>query len=65
MIIHNIETIDGLTNGQFGILKEVTYKEDEKTVDKLIIQLRNSRAGEMNRQKTSPSGLKIPKMCHN
>ena len=51
MIIHNIETIDGLTNGQFGILKEVTYKEDEKTVDKLIIQLRNSRAGEMNRQR--------------
>ena len=37
MIIHNIDTIDGLTNGQFGILIDVTYKNDQETVDKLII----------------------------
>ena len=51
MIIHNIDTIDGLTNGQFGILEDVTYKNGEEIVDKLIIQLRNTKAGELNRQK--------------
>ena len=51
MIIHNVDTVDGLTNGQFGILIDVTYKDDKETVDKLIIQLHNSKAGEMNRQR--------------
>ena len=60
MIIHNIDTIDGLTNGQFGILIDVTYKNDQETVDKLIIQLRNSKAGDMNRQKHPLLASKYP-----
>ena len=60
MIIHNIDTLDGLTNGQFGILVDVTYKDDTGTVDKLIIHLRNAKAGEMNRQKHPLLATKYP-----
>ena len=61
MIIHNIDTIDGLTNGQFGILQDVTYKDNGETVDKLIIQLRNTNAGLMNRQKHPLLASKYPR----
>ena len=60
MIIHNVDTLDGLTNGQFGILIDVSYKDDKETVDKLIIQLRNTRAGEINRQRYPLLASKYP-----
>ena len=60
MIIHNVDTIDGLTNGQFGILKDVTYKDGGKSVDKLIIKLTNTKAGDMNRQRHPLLASKYP-----
>ena len=50
MIIHNIDTLDSLTNGQMGILKDV-IESKEGNVEKLIVKLDNEYAGKLNRQK--------------
>ena len=50
MIIHNVDTLDGITNGQRGILVDFLYSNDGK-VDKLIIRLKNQNAGKLNRQR--------------
>ena len=47
MLIHNIDTADGLTNGQMGELKHVV-RTTKGEVDKLIIKLNNARAGKKN-----------------
>ena len=44
MIIYNIDTADGLTNGQMGTLVHIV-KTTKGEVDKLIIRLNNSKAG--------------------
>ena len=45
MLIHNIDTVDGLTNGCLGILVDVLKAKGNK-IDKLIIELTNSKHGE-------------------
>ena len=52
MIIHNIDTSDGLTNGQLGQLIDVV-KTKTGEVDKLIINLVNANVGIENRKKFS------------
>ena len=49
MIIHNINTVDSLTNGQLGVLITV-IKTTSGEVDKLIIRLQNKNAGMQNKQ---------------
>ena len=48
MIIHNIDVVDGLSNGQLGQLIKVV-KTTKGDVDKLIVKLNNTRAGQQNR----------------
>merc|ERR1712240_120417 len=48
MIIHNIDTADGLTNGQIGKLVKIV-KTTTGEVDKLIIQLNDPKPGQKNR----------------
>ena len=50
MIIHNIDTIDSLTNGQIGILEDF-IESKEGTIEKLMVNLLNKNAGRLNRQK--------------
>ena len=50
MLIHNIDTPDSLTNGQFGVLVD-TVKTKSGEIDKLVIKLKNREAGKQNRQK--------------
>ena len=44
ILIHNIDTSDGLTNGQLGKLVTIIFTKDGKP-DKLIINLKKSTAG--------------------
>ena len=59
MIIHNIDTSDGLTNGQMGELVDIirTTKGD---VDKLVMRLNNKQAGKNNRTKFPNIAKKFP-----
>ena len=60
MLIHNIDTVDGLTNGQLGILVDV-IKTTEGKVDKLIVKLQNIKAGRQNRQNHPGLASRYPK----
>ena len=59
IIIHNIDTSDGLTNGQLGHLVKVIYTKDGEA-DKLIIKLKKSGAGVQNRRKFKELISKYP-----
>ena len=59
MIIHNIDTVDCLTNGQIGELIDV-IKTTNGDVDKLIIKLQNQAAGKTNRQKYPGLACRYP-----
>ena len=59
IIIHNICTVDGLTNGQLGTL-EAVVKTKNNQVDKLIIKLFNKSAGVKNRQSHPFLATKYP-----
>ena len=59
MLIHNIDTADGLTNGQLGKVVEVIYTKDCKP-DKLIINLQRKEAGVENRRKYPDIAKKFP-----
>ena len=48
MLIHNIDTADGLTNGQIGELIHIV-KTVKGEADKLLIKLNNTKAGQKNR----------------
>ena len=50
MVIHNVDTLDKITNGQLGVLIDVIETKEDK-IDKLVVKLRNESAGKMNRQK--------------
>ena len=52
MIIHNIDIQDMLTNGQLGEIMHFILTKDGK-VDKLIIKLRDRKAGQENQRKHS------------
>ena len=47
MLVHNIDTLDQLTNGQIGILEDVIRTEDKK-IEILIIKLKDQNAGKHN-----------------
>ena len=49
MVIHNVDTLDGITNGQPGVLAAILYANDK--VDKLVVELKNKTIGKLNRQK--------------
>ena len=59
MIIHNVDTLDKITNGQLGILVDVIQRKDEK-IDKLVVKLKNESAGKMNKQKHPLLASKYP-----
>ena len=59
MLIHNIDTVDCLTNGQIGILTDV-IRTTEGKVDKLIVELKNKNAGKTNRQNHPTLAAKYP-----
>ena len=59
IIIHNIQTSDGLTNGQLGQLIDV-IRSKENEVDKLIVNLNDKKVGQTNRRKFPGLALKYP-----
>ena len=59
MIIYNIDTPDGLTNGQMGELVAV-IKTTKGDVDKLVIRLNNKLVGKNNRHKFPNLSRKFP-----
>ena len=50
MLIYNVNTLDGLTNGQLGVVKHV-IKDKNGNLDKIIIKFNNPKAGKENRDK--------------
>ena len=59
IISHNINTEDGLTNGQLGILTDMINTTDGKP-DKLIVKLQKSDVGLENRKKFPNIARKYP-----
>ena len=59
MLIHNIDTVDGLTNGCLGLLVDV-LKTTTGKVDKLIIEFTNPKHGELKRQSNAALKRKFP-----
>merc|ERR1712240_681045 len=59
MIIHNIDTADGLTNGQMGKLVKIV-KTTTGEVDKLIIKLNDPKPGQKNRSSNQNLLSKFP-----
>ena len=59
ILIHNIDTSDGLTNGQLGKLMHVVKNENGVPV-KLIIEFDNENAGVKNRKNNSHLLSKFP-----
>ena len=59
MIIHNIDTADGLTNGQMGKLVGV-IKTTKGDVDKLVVKLNNEQVGKHNMCKYPNISRKFP-----
>ena len=58
-MIHNIDTADGLTNGQLGKLLEVIRSEDG-SIAKIVIEFKNESAGKQNRAKNAQLSSKYP-----
>ena len=59
MLIHNIDMVDKLTNGQLGELMGVV-KTTTGQIDKLIIKFNNKTVGENNKQKHRSLNIKYP-----
>ena len=59
IIIHNIDTSDGLTNGQLGKLVNIICSKDGEA-DKLIVKLQRENAGIQNRRKFPGLAMKYP-----
>jgi len=59
ILIHNIDTSDGLTNGQLGTLTSILYTVDGQP-DKLILNLQKKDAGVKNRQKYPNIAKRFP-----
>ena len=60
MLIHNIDTVDGLTNGCLGILVDI-LKTNTGKVDKLIVEFTNPKHGELKRQSNAAFHRKFQK----
>ena len=50
ILIHNIDTADGLTNGQLGKLLEIIRTEDG-SIAKIIVEFKKENVGKQNREK--------------
>ena len=59
MLIHNLSTVDSLTNGQLGTLEQI-LKNKEGKVDKLVIKFQNPSSGAANREKFSKLASRFP-----
>ena len=59
MIIDNVNVSDGLCNGQMGVLVALVHTTSGR-VDKLVIRLNDTRAGEANRTKFPQLAQKYP-----
>ena len=59
IIIHNIDVLDSLTNGQLGVLVDATETKEGR-LDILVIKLDNPKAGVQNRKKHPKLALKFP-----
>ena len=59
IIIHNIDTSDGLTNGQLGILVDIICTRDGNP-DKMVVKLRKEEAGKENRKQYPNISKKFP-----
>ena len=59
ILIHNVDTSDGLTNGQLGVLQEIIYTKDGKA-DKLVLKLNKKDAGTLNRERFPGISRKFP-----
>ena len=59
MLIHNLSTVDSLTNGQLGTLEQI-LKNKEGKVDKLVIKFQNPSSGAANREKFSKLSSRFP-----
>ena len=59
MIIHNIDTADGLTNGQLGKLVKIV-RTTKGEIDKLIVKLNNPKPGHKNRSNNQNLLSKFP-----
>ena len=60
ILIHNIDTADGLTNGQLGELIGIVKGQDG-TVAKLIVKFNREKVGKKNREKYKEYSKKYPK----
>ena len=60
ILIHNIDTLDGLTNGQLGKIIDVIRTEDGG-IAKIIIQFNKENVGKESRQRNSQLSKKYPK----
>ena len=59
ILIHNIDTSDGLTNGQLGTLNEI-IRADDGTIAKLIVEFMNKNVGKQNRENNPQLAAKYP-----
>ena len=59
ILIHNIDTPDGLTNGQLGLLLDV-IKAADGSIIKCIIKFTNARIGQANRSRNQQYAVKYP-----
>ena len=59
MLIHNIDTLDGMTNGQLGSIVDVV-KTTKGMVDKLVIMPQDSTIGKRNKSKFPMLASKYP-----
>ena len=59
ILIHNIDTADGLTNGQLGNLLDV-IRADDGSIAKVIVEFKNENAGKQNRAKNPQLLSKYP-----
>ena len=59
IFIHNIDTSDGLTNGQLGILIDV-IRTNDGTFAKFIIEFKNGNVGNQSRQNNPKLAAKYP-----
>ena len=59
ILIHNINTLDGLTNGQLGKILDVIRTEDG-SVAKFIVEFKKKNVGKENRAKNPQFAEKYP-----
>ena len=59
IMIHNLDVIDSLTNGQLGIFVEAIMNKDGKVL-KLVLKLDKTNAGKINREQNPVLSKKYP-----